>query len=311
MTLSQDQSFPTSPTRPSLSDEDPIPTSSLLSAILPLAVQARFSHLPSIRRSFSAYGLRRRGRAKSFTSHCRTGSHGSSSDSSMTDDDRPSSSKSSPPVLLSPAAEKGAGWKYANQGLNLLEAAVTESRYPEDSDKAFARQLYIHALSYLLKGLPRDLGEEEIRTIQLSMPPSIQQPRSEEKSLDQAHSHAETEPSLLHRLLASGIIQIFLFFQLVLPYVKIFLQNAYKYERAHHISEKILATSIDTADNLSKKSLNVVEVILTTGNGRVGELLAGMLAWWIEGITGGIHEGVGEGMTILGARGFAASRTKK
>lgn len=47
-------------------------------------------------------------------------------------------------------------------------------------------------------------------------------------------------PSILHRTLAITIIQLFILFQLVLPYVKFFLQAAYKYEREHKISVKLL-----------------------------------------------------------------------
>ena len=33
----------------------------------------------------------------------------------------------------------------------------------------------------------------------------------------------------------------------------------------------------------------------------MGQIIMQTTAWFVEGITGGIHEGVGEGMVIIGA----------
>ena len=45
--------------------------------------------------------------------------------------------------------------------------------------------------------------------------------------------------------------------------------------------------------------MNVAGMVLGAGNGRVGGFILGALAWWVEGISGGIHEGLGEGMAIV------------
>jgi len=37
------------------------------------------------------------------------------------------------------------------------------------------------------------------------------------------------------------------------------------------------------------------------GDGKVGQMITQTAAWFVEGITGGTHEGVGEGMVIIGA----------
>lgn len=38
------------------------------------------------------------------------------------------------------------------------------------------------------------------------------------------------------------------------------------------------------------------------GDGKVGQAITETAAWFVEGVTGGIHEGVGEGMIIMGVR---------
>ena len=37
-------------------------------------------------------------------------------------------------------------------------------------------------------------------------------------------------------------------------------------------------------------------------DGKVGQIITDAATWFVEGVTGGIHEGVGEGMVIMGAR---------
>lgn len=111
----------------------------------------------------------------------------------------------------------------------------------------------------------------------------------------------QQEPSLLHKTLASTIIQIFIFIQFILPYLKYLLSTAYAYDREHKISEKILASSIETVDGIGKTSVELMGAILGMGDGKVGQVITETAAWFVEGVTGGIHEGVGEGMAIIGA----------
>lgn len=59
-------------------------------------------------------------------------------------------------------------------GMNLLGSAVTEAQDPGNDNQAFARQLYIHAMGYLLQGLPQNLSEAEAKTLQASIPSSLQ-----------------------------------------------------------------------------------------------------------------------------------------
>ena len=188
-------------------------------------------------------------------------------------------------------------------GMNLLGSAVTEAQYPDQENQIFARQLYIHAIGYLLQGLPPDLSEAEASTLQASMPPSL---RVDDTRRDgQASSGTTTSPqtpSLLHRLLASGIVQLFIFFSFVIPYIKLWLGVAYRYERSHRVCERLFAAGVDLMDQVGKRSFGIVGTVMQIGNGKVGALMAGICAWWIEGISGGIHDGVGEGMALVGAQ---------
>lgn len=60
-------------------------------------------------------------------------------------------------------------------------------------------------------------------------------------------------------------------------------------------------SGIDAADALGKKAADMASVVLwTTGDRRLGELLLRGVGWWIEGICGGVREGVGVGMAMVG-----------
>lgn len=200
----------------------------------------------------------------------------------------------------------GIGWKFANQGLSLLSLAVDESstisRDPTFGNASFARQVYIHSLTYLLRALPTDLSIEEQLSIRGALPDGVVEPLN----LPTYTSHTSTtrggqEPSLLHRTLASTIIQLFIFVQFLLPYLKYLLSAAYAYDREHKISEKVLAQGVETVDALGKTGLSLSGAIYGMGDGKVGQMITETAAWFVEGVTGGIHEGVGEGMVILGA----------
>lgn len=103
-------------------------------------------------------------------------------------------------------------------------------------------------------------------------------------------------------MLAASIVQLFLFLHLLLPYVKLFLSQAYQYEREHRISERLFASSIQTVDELGRRSIRVTNAICQMNDGKVGQALNDLTLWWLRAVTGGIHEGVSEGFLILGAR---------
>jgi len=228
------------------------------------------------------------------------------------EDDRPLASRSRQRSVEMSETGSGITWKFASQGLNLLGLAVEESsQISQDStygNAAFARQLYLHALAYLLRALPADLTTEESISIRGALPKGIVEPLRVELSKGQLQSSSVPSkgpgdnPSLLHRTLANTIVQLFILFQFLLPYIKVLLIAAYQYERTNRISERVLNGSIDTIDTLWKRGLSLTSAIYGMGDGKIGQVLTDTVAWIIEGITGGIHDGIGEGMAIIGAK---------
>lgn len=190
-------------------------------------------------------------------------------------------------------------------GFNLLSLAADESsiisRDPRFGNPSFARQLYVHAIVYLLRALPADLTVEEQLSVRSSLPQGVVPLHLEGQGYATRWSRPTNQPSILHRTLASTIVQLFILFQFILPHLKYLLSSAYQYERTHKISERVLRGSISTVDTLGKRGILVSEAVLSIGDGRMGQLLAHGASWLVEGVAGGIQDGLGEGMVIIGA----------
>jgi hypothetical protein len=188
-----------------------------------------------------------------------------------------------------------------------LRNAGYEAQQPQ-ADGRLARSLYVNALVYLLDALPPDLSTEETsmlkhhipEPVKASLTPYPQPPQYLPDGNNKYNSHPR---SYLHRLLASTIVQIFILLRFLLPYARLLLRQIYAYERTHRITERILTTTLDTADGLGKGSVNIGVAVCKLNEGRVGAALSSFAAWWIQGVAGGIYEGVGEGMMHLGLLG--------
>lgn len=62
-------------------------------------------------------------------------------------------------------------------------------------------------------------------------------------------------------------------------------------------------TGIEAADVMGKRGVDVVRAVLWRRDRRVGDLLIGGMWWWVDGIWGGVQEGLGVGMARIGWEG--------
>lgn len=189
-------------------------------------------------------------------------------------------------------------------GQTLLQSSSCLSSNPD-----FSRHLYIDGVSYLLRGLPHNLSPEETIRLQAAIPTEMvppQQPVDRVVTRDQAPDHQvaqqEEDPTLLHRVVAMVVLQVFLLMSFLWPYVQMTCRGAYQYEREHHISEKLLNQSWTTANVLSKNTMAIVKTVCSWNDGQVGVALEDMIFWWVHGVTGGLRDGVKDGMEVLGVK---------
>lgn len=193
-------------------------------------------------------------------------------------------------------------------GINLLDTVVLEGQQPNSRSQAICRQQYVHTVAYLLQGAPNDLSQHEKETIQLALPEQLQPPR--QRTEHPSDSKPSYGPSMIHRLLASGIVRIFLLLQLFLPYVRYSFRYLYQFERTNHVSERMLNLGTSALGSVGKMGSDLLGMILRSGNSRVVHLVAAISIWWIQEVSNGIHDGV-EGCVDIVDEGKGAERRLK
>jgi hypothetical protein len=166
-------------------------------------------------------------------------------------------------------------------------------------------------MTYLLRGLPSDLTREEAMSLQTALPPSLVAVQNEPCNHTTASSKEEStdvqEPppyaSLLHRITALAVVQVFVMAGFLAPYVKLYAAQAYQFEREHKITQKMVNNGIMAADVVRRRSLQFTRTICQMNNGVVGEALNGWTTWWVRGLTGGLQQGIVEGVSMMGGDG--------
>lgn len=300
-----------------------IATPSLLYYLLPSVVQCRIPKLRSLRQIATLYG-----RSATHTRTLSDASDGSvtpppsyrtSARSSICESDdeysvisqserlgTSTSSRSATPTCHD-ETERGVRWKYARQGHTLLSLSTQEAGSLSQNPQ-FSRKLYIDSLQYLLNGLPSELTAQEELSLRASLPAAlVSGPSCEDQLIVRSAGklgHVDKpkpalEPSILHQAVANITLYALLIFSFLLPYVKLLLQQAYHYDRRHKISDRLFAQGVMTADVMGKQTLLLAHNICAMNGGKVGEAVRDMGMWWIQGISGGVYDGLGEGMHVL------------
>lgn len=197
-------------------------------------------------------------------------------------------------------ADSGLRWNRVVPAFNLLRNAGFEAQQPT-SDTRLIRSLYINGLGYLLEALPSDLTSDEARSIQERLPERIKPGNTAEPGENSRLQTRQDPPSYLHRIIAAVIVYGFILLQFIVPYARALLQSAYRYERNHRIASRVLTAALETADGIGKSANDVSSTLVTLGEGRLGAAVINLVAWLIEAVAGGVYDGVGEGLVVLGA----------
>ncbi|KAI7282481.1 hypothetical protein KC345_g3473 [Hortaea werneckii] len=197
-------------------------------------------------------------------------------------------------------AQGGVDWKYAGQGQALLELSTREA-HSAVPDAAFSRKLYLDSVQYLLNGLPSDLSIEEDLGLRAAIPTHLKESGgTAETSVvvqtaledDAVHfDRSSTRHSTLHQAVASITVHIFLAVAFILPYIQFLLQQAYRYDREHKISDRVLAQGAVTADMIAKQLLLLANNVYEMHDGKVGMAVRDVGLWWVHGVSGGVYEG--------------------
>ena len=64
--------------------------------------------------------------------------------------------------------------------------------------------------------------------------------------------------------------------------------------------------SMTTIDEFGRRSLQLSQTICQMNEGRVGQAISDMTIWWVRGLTGGIQQGISDGVVVIGSEGPAS-----
>jgi hypothetical protein len=165
-------------------------------------------------------------------------------------------------------------------------------------------------MTYLLRGLPAKLTPEEMLSLQAALPhdfvDAVNDPnagallRASQQSPSPPQNPPQN-PTAIHRITATLVLQMFLLVQFLLPYIRLLLSHAYRFERKHRVTKRLIDTSVATADGIGKTTLKFSQTVCQMNDGMLIQAVNDMSMWWIAGVTGGVQQGLAEGVRAVRA----------
>ncbi|KAL2754291.1 hypothetical protein ACRALDRAFT_1076073 [Sodiomyces alcalophilus JCM 7366] len=230
----------------------------------------------------------------------------------------PPSYPPTPPMIEEPVAQSrldpssGIQWRYAQQGLYLISGSQETARQPMGrSSAAFERKAFLDGVEYVMKALPDDLTEHECDRLRASTPSCllVGTDAADQQHFSSSYGHARpstgqgNQPkSLLHRLVQTVVLHMFILAHLALPYIVLLLRLVARVEREYKVSANVARAGVGFANALGSQGVRVTGTICGLGDGRVGQVLADGVAWALEGFTAGLTDGVAEGLAVTGMK---------
>jgi hypothetical protein len=202
-------------------------------------------------------------------------------------------------------AASGVHWKFARQGTNLVNISIDGGKAAvAEEDIAFERKAFVDGVTYLLKALPQELDEGELRRIQCALPEQVNQSdmalaRAEP---DSNHIHPSQSRSIIHRGVQMTVVNLIFFLIFLMPYLLLLVRCAARLERKYKISEKVVGHGVDLVNTIGKQSALLTEAIGQMNDGKVAQALLEVFVWTVDGVTQGISDGLGEGLLMVGSK---------
>jgi hypothetical protein len=199
-------------------------------------------------------------------------------------------------------------------GLSQISMSARESRALADESKcgipSLARQLYFDGVQYSLRGLPKNLSNEEGVSLWASCPSKLREiaiieathrikqaePTNSRRNDLKLHVRKQQSPSVVHRILAAIVFRMFMLIQFFVPYIRCCVAELYSCGRRYRISQRGFRLTVKSVDFTVKAA----STVLNMKEGRVRNAAQGVILWWITSIAGGVQEGIGNGLQVLG-----------
>ncbi|KAI7770712.1 hypothetical protein LZL87_004499 [Fusarium oxysporum] len=202
-------------------------------------------------------------------------------------------------------AASGVHWKFARQGTNLVNISIDGGKAAvAEEDVAFERKAFVDGVTYLLKALPQELDEGELRRIQCALPEQV---NLSDVALTRAEPDSKrvrpSQPrSIIHRGVQMTVVNLIFFLSFLMPYLLLLVRCAARLERKYKISEKVVGHGVDLVNSIGKQGASLTEAIGQMNDGKVAQALLEVFVWTVDGVTQGISDGLGEGLSMVGSK---------
>lgn len=70
------------------------------------------------------------------------------------------------------------------------------------------------------------------------------------------------------------------------------LNRLLQYERQHKVTERVIANGLDVTSALGERGVELHQAIVRFKDGRVGGACVDLGSWFLEGIVGGVNDGL-------------------
>ena len=198
--------------------------------------------------------------------------------------------------------------KSGHHGLALLNLALRSEQTSSTPNDPVDRRFYIDGVSYILRGLPKDLTAEETLVLRTATPQTLLPPPEQQSSeiatsdtAAQPSRHAE-HPTLLHTATSTLTYHLILLTTLLLPHLQNLIATLLALDAQHQLSARFYS---QTKTLLNKFFFLFRELLLRIWEANDGALrikCRDFGIWVLRDFCGGLEEGVGRA-AVVGARG--------
>jgi hypothetical protein len=163
-------------------------------------------------------------------------------------------------------------------------AARERGQHTDVISQAQARVFQIDAVRYMHMALPPDLTPAEVTSLRTSLPESVLGQSNGEFS-------RRNPPTFLRKMVAQVVSWFMAVAFIFLPLFAALLNSLLKYERDHQVTQRLLASVQNTAQNLGERGINAQMSVIRALDSPTGRRLVGTGFYLAEGIGGGLIDG--------------------
>jgi hypothetical protein len=184
--------------------------------------------------------------------------------------------------------------------VGLAEAHRQASASSNGTDDMLAtdmiRSQYLFNMTVLLRSLPATLTAAEQLSLRAAVPQDVLDMESSTHALVptmemQSDIREPRNQTALECATAWLVVRLFLFLQIMLPYIKQLLRHTAQFEHDHQITRRALHTSLTVGSDVSRRVTNVIRRL---NDGVAGEVISNATVYCAESIAGGIQQGLAE-----------------